>query len=55
MGMEKQLHLFLREYYGSVIWSKLSEACRKNIETLMAELIIRYLTSCAREEVNHEE
>jgi lauroyl/myristoyl acyltransferase len=54
MGMEKQLQLFVKENHGSVIWFKLPEPCRKEIVNLLAELIIRFLTSSNREAVNDE-
>lgn len=52
--MEKQLHLFSMEDPGSTVWLSLPELCRKKIESLLAELIIQYLTSITLEVANYE-
>jgi hypothetical protein len=52
--MEKQLHFFVKENHGYTIWFQLPEPCRKKIQTLLTELIIKYLTSSIKENENHE-
>ena len=53
--MEKQLHFFAKENKCCTVWVKLPEHCRRKIESLLAELIIKYLTSSSKEVESHEE
>jgi len=53
--MEKQLHFFTKENKCCTVWIKLPEQCRLKIESLLAELIIKYLTSSSKEVESHEE
>jgi hypothetical protein len=55
MGMEKQLHFFTKENKCRTVWFKLPEHCRRKIESLLAELVIKYLTSSSKEVQSHEE
>jgi len=55
MGMEKQLHFFTKDNKCCNVWIKLPEHCRRKIESLLAELIIKYLTSSSKEVESHEE
>ena len=53
--MEKQLHFFTKENKGCTVWIKLPEHCRRKIESLLAELIIKYLTLPSKEVESYEE
>ena len=55
MGMEKQLHFFTKENQCRTVWFKLPEHCRRKIENLLADLIIKYLTPSSKEVENHED
>jgi hypothetical protein len=55
MGMEKQLHFFTKDNKCCTVWFKLPEHCRRKIESLLAELIIKYLTLSSKEVESHEE